>query len=462
MRSSISQSTIVGFTLATVSSADEQFTGRARESHDDRAHHPQHPLLAHLKNPESAASRRFDERAVLHKFTPQGQGLDSKSASGVWVGVKTVGRAQGDNNPFNQHNRTMKQSISVAATLALSLSSISLAHNGAHDHGHEGDERAHLMKGVEEVSEVTDVLSLEVRDELTWLPDAEEPYSGWAGRSYPTRHNHWPHGWHDHPKQTVLVKFKNGAPTECRWLTKHDELLRLQEVMTDSEEPEMTVGRFMEGLVADNRMWRPTGIQHGKSIQWIPNGKKVHEFNMVKGSFHGPYTCWSGGRVRDQGQYAMGKKDGVNVSFYNNGQKRSEELWDKGELVTVQVWKIDGEKCPETTLTDGTGTHVWYHYQRGEKWQEVNYVDGLKDGPEITYRGDGAKLWTVEPWVKGQRLGTRIHYEFDGSRMEVTLGGLQDGMRIHYNKDGSIREKFPTLADYQQHLTDETEKKYGK
>jgi antitoxin component YwqK of YwqJK toxin-antitoxin module len=101
---------------------------------------------------------------------------------------------------------------------------------------------------------------------------------------------------------------------------------------------------------------------------------------------------------RDQGQYAMGKKDGANVSFYNNGQKRSEELWENGELVTVQLWKTDGEKCPETTLIAGTGKHVWYHYHRGEKWQEVTYVDGLKQGAETTYRDDGNKLWTVEPW----------------------------------------------------------------
>ena len=68
----------------------------------------------------------------------------------------------------------------------------------------------------------------------------------------------------------------------------------------------------------------------------------------------------------------------------------------------------------------------------------------------------------VEPWVKGQRKGTRIFYEFDGSRMETTIGGELDGMRVIYNKDGSIRNKFATLADYQHRLTEETEKKYGK
>lgn len=45
-------------------------------------------------------------------------------------------------------------------------------------------------------------------------------------------------------------------------------------------------------------------------------------------------------------------------------------------------------------------------------------------------RGDGTKLLTVEPWVKGRRQGTRMPY----------------------NQDGSIRKKFPTLANYQQHL----------
>ena len=350
----------------------------------------------------------------------------------------------------------MKQQILLVATLTLALSSISFAHSGGHGAAEEphyapGDERGPLMEEVGEVSELTDVSELEVRDGLAWLPGAKEPYSGWIIRK-----------GSDHPKRTVLVKFKNGAPTDCRELTKHYKLLSLIEVMTDNQKPETTVGHFLERLIGDNVMWRPIGIQHGRTISWSPSGQRSLECNMLKGSWHGPYTFWSGDQVRDQGQYVMGKKDGVNVSFYNNGRKRSEELWDNGKPVTVQVWKIDGEKCPETMLNAGTGKHVWYHYNRGERWQEVSYVDGLKHGAETTYRNGGNELWNVEPWVKGQRKGTSIHYKFDGSRMETTFGGKQDGMRVHYNQDGSIRNKFATLADYQQHLTEETEKKYGK
>ena len=42
----------------------------------------------------------------------------------------------------------MKQQILLAATLTLALSSTCLAHNGAHDHRHEGGERADLMREV--------------------------------------------------------------------------------------------------------------------------------------------------------------------------------------------------------------------------------------------------------------------------------------------------------------------------
>ena len=63
----------------------------------------------------------------------------------------------------------MKQSLSRFAIPFLCLSSVCLAHNGGHQHGHEGDERAHLMEEVGKLSEVTEVSKLEARDGLAWL-----------------------------------------------------------------------------------------------------------------------------------------------------------------------------------------------------------------------------------------------------------------------------------------------------
>ena len=399
----------------------------------------------------------------------------------------------------------MKQSLSRFAIPFLCLSSVCLAHNGGHQHGHEGDERAHLMEEVGKLSEVTEVSKLEARDGLAWLHGEEKPYSGWVRKTWEIRHRHAP-AWHmhSHPKQTRLAEFKGGLPTESRWLDKEDFLMKREMFAgKDMQEEKVWVSNFLTAMNTGAGLFMTLENVAGKDprvtrhIEWHDNGirqrdSKVLEYNEANGhrkedfinrnrngqvseqgqswrngsfrTLDGKYVSFhSNGQTHEQGQYAMGKKDGVNISFYDNGQKRSEELWDDGKPVTIQAWKVNGDKCPETTLTNGTGKSIEYDNSRhGKKRSERNYVDGLKHGPEITFRGDGTKPWSVEPWLHGQRQGTRIFYEFDGSRMETTIGGELDGMRVIYNEDGSIEKRFLTLADYQQHITDELEKKYPK
>ena len=89
------------------------------------------------------------------------------------------------------------------------------------------------------------------------------------------------------------------------------------------------------------------------------------------------------------------------ASFYRNGQKRSEELLDYGKPVTMQVWKINGEKCPDTKLADGTGTYAWYDQSGGRKHVVHSYMDGLLNSPSIRYQ-DGEKT-SVQNWAKGKR-----------------------------------------------------------
>jgi antitoxin component YwqK of YwqJK toxin-antitoxin module len=368
----------------------------------------------------------------------------------------------------------MKQSISLAALLTLTFSSISLAHNGVHDHGHEGDERAHLMREVGKVSEVTDVSELEVRDDLAWLDDAQEPYSGWVKNTWGGRHNHWPHGWHTHPARTRMVKFKGGVPIESRWLDQHFTLQSLDIFAEKDQQLSKTwAASFLTGFVTNKELYP---IVHEKRlitvitkyIEWHENGTRKREAQVLECTQDGyrkeEFTEWRrNGLVSEQGQVwrkeNFRKGDGKVVSFYSNGQKRSEELWDDGKLVTMQVWKIDGEKCPETSLAEGTGRYAWYDQNGGEKYAVHRYMNGLLHGPSITYHKGGKT--SEQNWVKGERQGTGIQYKDDGSRIEITYGGEQDGLQVHYNADGSV-SKTLTRAEYQQQITDRTEEKYGK
>ena len=92
-------------------------------------------------------------------------------------------------------------------------------------------ERARLIRDIGPLSKVTDIEKLELRDGLAWLPDANEPYTGWAKKTWEIRHRHSDDpddGWHTHNKFTDLAKFEAGVPTKYGNLDEQDNPIVLK------------------------------------------------------------------------------------------------------------------------------------------------------------------------------------------------------------------------------------------
>jgi len=82
--------------------------------------------------------------------------------------------------------------------------------------------------------------------------------------------------------------------------------------------------------------------------------------------------------------------------------------------MSANVWKPDGQKCPETNLTNGAGKIVSY-YKDGSKERKTPYVDGKLHGTQIFYREDGSKRYETS-YVNGLKHGTQIWCREDGSK----------------------------------------------
>ena len=79
-----------------------------------------------------------------------------------------------------------------------------------------------------------------------------------------------------------------------------------------------------------------------------------------------PYTGWSvvfydNGQIKHVGQLKDGKRYDLETNWHENGHKRSEVNYKDGKLLTVVVWKPNGEKCPVTNVVDGNGVVVFYN-----------------------------------------------------------------------------------------------------
>ena len=101
-----------------------------------------------------------------------------------------------------------------------------------------------------------------------------------------------------------------------------------------------------------NLIHRKDGKKNGLAVWWYANGQKEMEHN-----------------------YKDGEEDGLWTYWYENGQKRFEVNWKDGKLMSAEVWKFNGEKCPVTNLKDGNGVWVLYNEDGTEEYR-FTYKDG--------------------------------------------------------------------------------------
>ena len=71
----------------------------------------------------------------------------------------------------------------------------------------------------------------------------------------------------------------------------------------------------------------------------------------------------------------MNRDVDLQTSWDPNGQKRKELNYKDGKLMTIVVWKSNGEKCPDTNVVNGNGVVVAYN-EDGTKMLRETYKDG--------------------------------------------------------------------------------------
>ena len=166
-------------------------------------------------------------------------------------------------------------------------------------------------------ADAVDKSKLQDRSGVTYLPNTQEPFSGYAKRAY------------ENGQIKELAQFKNGY------------IVRIKE--------------------------------------WSENGTPKMEVTLKDGELHGLETLWyKNGQKNTEVNYKDGKMDGLALKWCGNGQKGMEVNWKDGKLISAEVWKPNGEKCPVTNVKDGNGVLVWYN----EDGRETGRLT-LKDGEEV-------------------------------------------------------------------------------
>jgi antitoxin component YwqK of YwqJK toxin-antitoxin module len=112
------------------------------------------------------------------------------------------------------------------------------------------------------------------------------------------------------------------------------------------------------------------------------------------------------------GEYLDGEKHGLWITFYANGNKRSEGRYDRGkkEGPWIQYWP-NGNKKSEGTFQDNrfTGQYTAYHengnLQLHGVYNEFKGAssDGTKEGEWCYFEEDGETIWRKITYHRGSR-----------------------------------------------------------
>ena len=93
-----------------------------------------------------------------------------------------------------------------------------------------------------------------------------------------------------------------------------------------------------------------------------PSGKPWELFNFKGGKLDGLATRWyENGQKWVEESWKNGKRDGLLILWSEYAMKQEEANWKDGKLVTITIWKPNGEKCPITNVVEGNGVLVLYN-----------------------------------------------------------------------------------------------------
>ena len=135
------------------------------------------------------------------------------------------------------------------------------------------------------------------------------------------------------------------------------------------------------------------GKLHGKMIEYYESGKIRKEGTYDNGHKDGQWVvCYADGGIEYKGEYKNGKKHGKWVGYFASGELRYEGCFENDKSV---------------------GRWVEY-YRDGKVKEEINYKNGLFDG-KWTYvdengqlRGEGTFAMGSGKWIEFDPTGKRL------------------------------------------------------
>jgi len=173
-------------------------------------------------------------------------------------------------------------------------------------------------------------------------------------------------------------------------------------------------------------------------LRWVEEVNRFDDQGRKTGKW---MTFWSNGRIREEGPWERGLKEGVFKRFSRQGDLESTETWHRGELV---------EDAPEAVVLDVRKTfHANGEVSRSGPWREDTpmgthrFFDEMGHLVEVKVFRDGVLTATGMLDSLGRRTGpwTEFWPEGELKASGPYAEGLRDGEWQFFARDGRLEQE---------------------
>jgi antitoxin component YwqK of YwqJK toxin-antitoxin module len=291
---------------------------------------------------------------------------------------------------------------------------------------------------------------LQNRNGNTYIPNTDQPYSGWAKKTY------------DNGQIEFLAEFTDGTVTRVKkWqengIPQLDIGFTVGKInISNVPVDEVTLSNFLsfkkkeEELLDGNfTFWHGNGQKEStgtyKGMVWTDNSYGDWNLSGYLPAKMDLFTSWyENGQKKVEGNWKKGKEDGLVTEWYRNGQKKVEGNWKEGkEDGLVTEWYRNGQKKVEGNWKEGKENGlVTLWSENGQKSGEYNWKDGIQDGLTTTWYENGQKSGEYN-W-KDDKLVTATRWKPNGKKCDITALKDGNGTVLVYSNDGkeSSRHTF--------------------
>ncbi|MDA8774715.1 hypothetical protein N9N13_03225 [Opitutales bacterium] len=121
------------------------------------------------------------------------------------------------------------------------------------------------------------------------------------------------------------------------------------------------------------------GQKQGLWLSWHENGQKAGEVEWHNDRLSGTYDLWhENSNLHVSGQTMDGEMNGEWKEYYTTGRLEAHSDHNMGKLIWKKVWLPNGQKCVQSEVKNGNGFYFEYNETESSSLKRI-----FKNGREI-------------------------------------------------------------------------------